>query len=58
MLFFSARLFESPYFFHIIQIMYLYVLKYVAKYESHRSLPPNPKQRQALKKSLAAKTTE
>lgn len=35
--------------------MYLNVLKYVAKYESHRSLPPNPKQRHALTDHLPPK---
>lgn len=60
-IFFSARWLDSPYFSHVVRIMYLYVLKNVTACESHCSLPPNLEQRHGLKKkkkSLAAKTTE
>lgn len=47
---------DIPQFFNMVWIMYLYVLHYVAKDETCCSLPPNRKERQALKKkSLTAK---
>lgn len=49
-IFFSARWLDSPYFSHVVRIMYLYVLKNVTACESHCSLPPNLEQRHGLKK--------
>lgn len=42
---------DIPQFFNMVWIMYLYVLHYVAKDETCCSLPPNRKERQALKKN-------
>lgn len=42
---------NAPQFFNMVWIMYLSVLQYVAKDETCCSLPPNRKERQALKKN-------
>lgn len=51
----SAKSLATSQFFYIVQIMYLSALHYVAKDETHCSLPLNQEGRQALRKPLAAK---